>query len=387
MRGLRRRGDSCGPLPAGNDSSPRSFAYQMTSSCVLLLAATAALLAAASIVAAPIRTVLDTDIGTDADDVFALLLILSQPHIYDVVLVQTSTYNTTTRARIVARILQRLGRLDVPIAVGRYTGDQAYPEQSIVDGYTMNDFVAAGGKVSYGTGALAALMGGATPSDPLVIIEIAPATSLGDVLAANASLSRNTMVVAMSGCIRVGYGNSTVCQPEYNVVQDIVASQRVYNATWLAPLVTAPLDTTIFMQFNGPLYHEFAVANASGRLRGVVELMAHYEAWYSGGGQAYSALLPFAPATGTSTMYDVQAAYMAGAYAGAWGGGAPPSFPNVNVEALHLAVNATGWVVEDAAAPLAYAATTFRLAGRASVDLIGSDYFGSVMGAGGRSGG
>jgi hypothetical protein len=119
-------------------------------------------------------------------------------------LVQTSTYNTTTRARIAGLILQTLGRLDVPLAVGAYTGEQAQPQAGIADGYALDDFVAAGGQLSYGTGALRGLMAAATPSAPLYVIEIAPATSLGGLLMEEPALARGCVCVAMSGSIYHG---------------------------------------------------------------------------------------------------------------------------------------------------------------------------------------
>ena len=357
----------------------------------LCASAVAALLFPLPASAAPIPTILDTDIGTDADDLFALMLVLSRPDVYDLRLVQASTFNTTTRARLVARILHSLGRFDVPVAVGRYTGEQDVPEAAILGNYSLANFTAAGGVVSYGTGALRALMAAATPAAPLLIIEIAPATSLGDVLRPEPGLAAGCLVVAMSGCVRRGYMNASTCTAEYNVATDVPASQAVYGAAWAAPLVTAPLDTTVLMQWRGPLYRTLVAANATGRDAAATTLLAHYAAWYANGGSSSGAMLPFSPSTGTSTMYDPLAAYMAGAYAGAWAaardgeglrgaaGAPPPAFPNVVVEALQLAVDAGGNTVVTPGARTVYAATSFSQVGRGSVDAIGGDFFGSVL--------
>jgi hypothetical protein len=115
--------------------------------------------------------------------------------------------------------------------------------------------VGKGGKLSYGVAAFAAEMAAATPADPLYIVEIAPATSLGTILGFNPGLAANCIPVAMSGSIYRGcvillqvsyycteyssrtvsrYENSSTPAAEYNVVQNITASQFVYNSSWLS---------------------------------------------------------------------------------------------------------------------------------------------------------
>jgi purine nucleosidase len=61
--------------------------------------------------------VLDTDIGTDVDDLLALLLILAEPAV-DLVGVTTVHGDTELRARIVQAILDRLGRPSIPVVAG-----------------------------------------------------------------------------------------------------------------------------------------------------------------------------------------------------------------------------------------------------------------------------
>jgi len=58
--------------------------------------------------------ILDTDIGGDIDDTWALAMMLKSPEL-DVKLVVTATGDTTYRAKIVARMLEIGGRTDVPV--------------------------------------------------------------------------------------------------------------------------------------------------------------------------------------------------------------------------------------------------------------------------------
>ena len=69
---------------------------------------------------ARVRIVLDTDIGTDIDDAWALGYALKSPS-FDVLGVTVSDGDTAQRARLACKLLHRLGRTDVPVAVGRAT--------------------------------------------------------------------------------------------------------------------------------------------------------------------------------------------------------------------------------------------------------------------------
>src|SRR5947209_5571306 len=65
----------------------------------------------------PVRMVLDTDIGGDADDAMALALCLRHPDI-DLRAVTTVSGDAVGRARIAAKLLQLAGRDDVPVHAG-----------------------------------------------------------------------------------------------------------------------------------------------------------------------------------------------------------------------------------------------------------------------------
>src|SRR3954452_17975610 len=65
----------------------------------------------------PVRMVLDTDIGGDADDAMALALCLRHPDI-DLRAVTTVSGDAEGRARIAAKLLQLAGRGDVPVHAG-----------------------------------------------------------------------------------------------------------------------------------------------------------------------------------------------------------------------------------------------------------------------------
>jgi len=68
--------------------------------------------------------IIDTDIGDDIDDAFALAIALQDPHL-EVIGTTTAWGDTRTRALLVRRLLATLGRQDVVVAQGPATPDMA----------------------------------------------------------------------------------------------------------------------------------------------------------------------------------------------------------------------------------------------------------------------
>lgn len=302
------------------------------------------------------KVALDTDIGTDFDDMWALMFLLSKSipgdatRLFDFALVQCSTFNTTDRARITTKAMFDVGRFDVPVAVGRYTGEDRMPQLPAADGWTLDDFVRAGGTVLYGEDRLAQLLAEATPASPLFVVEIAPATSLGDVVRATPALAANAIVSAMSGSVYHGYGNSSLPQSEYNVKEDVAASQAMYAASWLSPLLMSPLDTSGLLHCVKPEFADLIAANNSDHVYAQV-LLKNYQIWCNCVPTVNSA---------SDTLYDAQAAVATVSYTAQWApGSSPPAVPGLTLEALRISVNDTGFTVIDPAAQLVWAATRF----------------------------
>jgi purine nucleosidase len=66
----------------------------------------------------PEKIIIDTDIGDDVDDAFALALAVKSPEL-QVLGVTTTFGDTEARARIVDRFLGELGRPEIPVLVGK----------------------------------------------------------------------------------------------------------------------------------------------------------------------------------------------------------------------------------------------------------------------------
>src|SRR5262249_58818190 len=66
------------------------------------------------------KVVLDTDIGTDIDDAWALGYALKSPS-FELLGVTVTDADTPRRARLACKLLHRVGRTHAPVAVGRRT--------------------------------------------------------------------------------------------------------------------------------------------------------------------------------------------------------------------------------------------------------------------------
>ena len=76
-----------------------------------------------------IPVILDTDIGSDIDDTWALAMLLQSPEL-EPRLIVTESGDTVYRAKIVAKILERSEREEIPIGIGLYISKEAGPQIS-----------------------------------------------------------------------------------------------------------------------------------------------------------------------------------------------------------------------------------------------------------------
>src|SRR6478735_2419663 len=88
--------------------------------CAAMFAAVIPMVSTRAMAQERVKVVLDTDIGTDIDDGWALGYALKSP-IFELVGVTVTDGDTPQRARLACKLLHRLGRTDVPVAIGRQT--------------------------------------------------------------------------------------------------------------------------------------------------------------------------------------------------------------------------------------------------------------------------
>jgi inosine-uridine nucleoside N-ribohydrolase len=103
-------------------------------------------------------------------------------------------------------------------------------------------------------------------------------TNLGAITERAPHLTGKINLVAMIGSIEKQLDGKPGRIAEYNVVQDIPAAQKVFNAKWRSMTIT-PLDTCGVVRLNGELYDRL-VKSADPLVK---DLLENYKIWSNGG--------------------------------------------------------------------------------------------------------
>lgn len=249
----------------------------------------------------PIPLILDTDIGTDIDDTWALAVLLRSPEV-DVRLALSATGDTLYRARLLAKFLQVSGRADIPVGVGLPTTDESTPrrlQEGWVQDYPLADYPGA----VHPDGVTALIETIHLAPEPVTLLSIGPLTNIAAALERDPSLARKVHFVGMHGSVYRGYGGVPEPHPEYNVRLDIPASRRVFSADWLS-LTLTPLDTCGLVTLKG---EAFAAVRDS-RHPITRALMENYRLWCAASPDWLKT--PLDPDRESSTLFDVVAVYL-----------------------------------------------------------------------------
>ena len=190
---------------------------------------------------APEKVIIDTDIGDDVDDAFALAIAVKSPEL-QVLGVTTTFGDTEARAKIVDRFLGEIGRADIPVLAGKATAtknpmsQRRYGESSHFT------------KASHGDAVEFLLEQIGKYPGEITLIAIGPLMNVGAAIDRDAATFRKLKrVVLMGGSVRRGYGDLGYTMPvppmpEWNILNDVASAQKLFGAG--VPLFVMPLDST-----------------------------------------------------------------------------------------------------------------------------------------------
>jgi inosine-uridine nucleoside N-ribohydrolase len=224
-----------------------------------------------------IPVILDTDIGGDIDDAWALGMLLKSPEL-DLKLIVSDTGDTEYRAKICAKMLEQAGRSDIPVGVGlRQASDGPRERQAEwVKDYDLKQYP---GKIfEDGVSAILDLI--EESPVPVSLICIGPVSNIAEVLRKKPEIAAKTDFIGMFGSIAKQHGGESGAIAEFNVKMDVASCQVVFKAPWRSATIT-PLDTCGAVQLNGGLFKKIAGSNDPvARI-----IMENYRIWLRAGGR------------------------------------------------------------------------------------------------------
>ena len=238
----------------------------------------------------PVPVILDTDIGDDIDDTWALAMIFGTKQI-DLKLIVTGTDNAPRKAALTAKLLERMERTDVPIGIGIKTTDKLPNQEAWVGDFNIDQYK---GKV-YQDGVQTMISAIRESKTPVTLLCIGPLTNIQEALKRAPDIATKARIVSMAGSVEIGYGGKKGRDPEYNVFRDVAAAKAVFDAPW--DITITPLDTCGTIILKGEPYAKVASAKTE-RAKAVIE---NYQQWIN---------FKQYPAGQSSVLYDTVAVYL-----------------------------------------------------------------------------
>ena len=185
------------------------------------------------------KIIIDTDIGDDVDDAFALALALTSPEV-EILGITTAWGDTRLRARLTDRLLAEAGQANIPVAEGILTQSKTRFSQA--------RWAEGGPSKSHPQAVDFLLRQIAQHPGEITLIAIGPETNLGAAIDRDAATFKKLQrVVLMGGSIHRGYDDLGYTpdrgpQPEYNIYSDVSAAQKLFASG--VPIFMMPLDST-----------------------------------------------------------------------------------------------------------------------------------------------
>jgi inosine-uridine nucleoside N-ribohydrolase len=182
--------------------------------------------------------ILDTDIGDDIDDAFALALVLRSPEI-KLLGITTEFGDTALRARLVDRYLGAVGRGDIPVATGKATAANNV--------FTQRAYAERAPNIKHPDGVQFILDQINKHPGQITLIAIGPLVNVGEAIKRDPAMFRKLKrVVMMGGSVYRGYDSptskNTPPQPEWNIARDPGGAKALLASG--VPVYMMPLDST-----------------------------------------------------------------------------------------------------------------------------------------------
>lgn len=191
----------------------------------------------------PIKIIIDTDIGFDLDDTWAILYAIKSKN-FDVKLISISDGDLDYKVKLTAKLLKLCNREDIPIAIGKSLFETVYPQKDYVKDFDLKTYK---GKIyqDYRTAYEEILK-----KDYCDIIELSPMSSIQDVT--DIIERYGCKIYAMMGSVYYEHRGRKGIIPEYNVVSSVEGAQKVFKCS--NEIYMFPLDSCGMFIMNHEIY-------------------------------------------------------------------------------------------------------------------------------------
>lgn len=283
-----------------------------------------------------IPVILDTDIGGDIDDSWALALLLRCPEL-DTRLVVTALEggdDPYARAKITAKQISESG-FSIPVGSGLCVEPESTTMGGWAEGFDLEGYSAP----FYKDGVQAMIDTVMASEEQVTIICIAPLTNIAEALRREPRIAEKARIIAVMGSIYNGHSLDFIAKAsDYNVRADIPAARAVFAAGW--DITIAPLDITAHIVVGDDNYQHILAKRDSDPVCKTV--LSAFDTWMVEHNCTYYK-------THTTSLYDTSAIYMAvtGDY-------------NVVMEDHMLSIDDGGYTNDDEAGRLVHCAVYWK---------------------------
>lgn len=246
-----------------------------------------------------IPVILNTDIGGDIDDTWALSLLLRCPEI-ETKLVVPCLENPEFpfgRTKVAAKQIEKCGFTNIPIAAGLPSEHFDYPLREWAEDYDLSKY--PGGFREDG---IQAMIDTILESDEVVtVICIGPLTDIAAMLEKEPRVAENAKIIMIGGSIYNGHSLDVIAKAsDYNIRADIPSVRKVFSAPWDITMI--PLDVTAHIVVGDDCYQKILSKRDSDPVVGTT--LENFDFWMVKCNCTYYK-------THTTSLYDTAAIYYA----------------------------------------------------------------------------
>ena len=222
-----------------------------------------------------IPVILDTDIGSDLDDSWALALLLKCPEL-DLKLVTTEEGDAVYKAKLCAKMLQAAGREDVPVGLGITTNGDVPNIADWVENYDLSSYPNV---IEDGVQAIIDTV--MSSEEKVTILAIGPFKTLAAAVEREPRIAEKSKILGVCGNIYNGaaaeYNWYPVLGSEANIAADLDSYRKTAEREgWEVEMV--PLDLTGNLYLVPELYSKVEEKRHTDPL--IAALMECCEIWY-----------------------------------------------------------------------------------------------------------